>query len=172
MPAIIGFEIKAEIMDNVFKLSQNKGEKSYLNIISKLEAQGLNSASIALEMKKRKAELFRVGKRGMRVNLSREMLMLKDFRTVLERVRSTKIGIYGIDSWKDGVCYYAFGFEDYGDTTPLDPHWYLTSLMTSKRLEKPFNMQRHTLYLKGLWKILNKGGDQVMTYFDLERGNR
>jgi len=61
MPAIVGFEIKAEKMDNVFKLSQNKDEKSYLNIISKLEAQGGNGASIAMEMKKRKAELFRAG---------------------------------------------------------------------------------------------------------------
>lgn len=61
MPAIVGFEIKADNIDNVFKLSQNRDEKSYLNIISKLEAQGGNSALIALEMKKRKAELFPPG---------------------------------------------------------------------------------------------------------------
>ena len=34
MPAIVGFEIRAEKMENVFKLSQNRDEKSYLNIIS------------------------------------------------------------------------------------------------------------------------------------------
>lgn len=61
MPAIVGFEIKAEKLENVFKLSQNRDEKSYLNIISKLEEQGGNSALIASEMKKRKAELFPAG---------------------------------------------------------------------------------------------------------------
>ncbi len=58
MPAIIGFEIKAEKFENVFKLSQNRDEKSYLNIISKLEEQGGNSLLIAEEMKKRSAALF------------------------------------------------------------------------------------------------------------------
>jgi transcriptional regulator len=58
MPAIVGFEIKAEKLENVFKLSQNRDEKSYLNIISKLEEQGGSSALIALELRKRKAELF------------------------------------------------------------------------------------------------------------------
>ncbi len=61
MPAIAGFEIKAEKIENVFKLSQNRDEKSYMNIISKLEEQGGNSALIALEMKKRKAGLFPAG---------------------------------------------------------------------------------------------------------------
>ena len=61
MPAIVGFEIKAENIENVFKLSQNRDEKSYLNIISKLEAQGGQSALIASEMRKRKAELFPPG---------------------------------------------------------------------------------------------------------------
>jgi transcriptional regulator len=61
MPAITGFEIKAKKIENVFKLSQNRDEKSYLNIISQLEKQGGNSALIALEMKKRKAELFPEG---------------------------------------------------------------------------------------------------------------
>jgi transcriptional regulator len=58
MPAIVGFEIKADKLDAVFKLSQNRDEKSYLNIISNLEEQGGNSALIALEMKKRQTELF------------------------------------------------------------------------------------------------------------------
>jgi transcriptional regulator len=61
MPAIVGFEIKAEKIDNVFKLSQNRDEKSYLNIISKLEEQGGDSALIAGEMKKRTSELFPPG---------------------------------------------------------------------------------------------------------------
>ena len=61
MPAIIGFEIKADNIENVFKLSQNRDEKSYLNIISKLEELGGDSSLIASEMKKRKAELFPAG---------------------------------------------------------------------------------------------------------------
>lgn len=61
MPAIVGFEIKAEKIDNIFKLSQNRDEKSYLNIISKLEEQGGSSFLIAQEMKKRKLELFPPG---------------------------------------------------------------------------------------------------------------
>lgn len=61
MPAIVGFEIKAEKIDNVFKLSQNRDEESYLNIISKLDEQGGDSALIAEEMKKRIPELFPPG---------------------------------------------------------------------------------------------------------------
>jgi transcriptional regulator len=61
MPAIVGFEIKAEKIDNVFKLSQNRDEKSYLNIISKLEEQGGNAALVAQEMVKRKPDLFPPG---------------------------------------------------------------------------------------------------------------
>lgn len=61
MPAIVGFEIKAEKIENVFKLSQNRDEKSYQNIISKLEEQGGNGSLIALEMKKRYGELFPPG---------------------------------------------------------------------------------------------------------------
>jgi transcriptional regulator len=61
LPAIVGFEIKAERIENVFKLSQNRDEKSYLNIISKLEEQGGSSGYIAQEMKRRKTELFPPG---------------------------------------------------------------------------------------------------------------
>ncbi|MEQ9300804.1 MAG: FMN-binding negative transcriptional regulator [Cyclobacteriaceae bacterium] len=61
MPAIVGFEIKAEKLENVFKLSQNRDEKSYSNIISKLEEKGGSSSPIASEMRKRKAALFPPG---------------------------------------------------------------------------------------------------------------
>lgn len=61
MPAITGFEIHAEKLENVFKLSQNRDEKSYTNIISKLEEKGGESALIAKEMRKRKADLFPPG---------------------------------------------------------------------------------------------------------------
>lgn len=58
MPAIVGFEIKADKMENVFKLSQNRDEQSYLNIISKLQEIGGSSVLIADELIKRKAALF------------------------------------------------------------------------------------------------------------------
>jgi transcriptional regulator len=61
MPAIAGFEMKAEKIDNVFKLSQNRDEKSYLNIIARLEKQGGSAALVASEMKKRRPELFLPG---------------------------------------------------------------------------------------------------------------
>ena len=58
MPAIVGFELKAANIQNVFKLSQNKDEESYRNIISQLEQQGGNSALVAKEMEMRLATLF------------------------------------------------------------------------------------------------------------------
>lgn len=58
MPAIVGIEIKADKLDNVFKLSQNRDKESYLNIISKLNEKGGYSEMIAHEMIKRKEELF------------------------------------------------------------------------------------------------------------------
>ncbi|MFD2586006.1 FMN-binding negative transcriptional regulator [Croceitalea marina] len=61
MPAIVGFEIKADNIQNVFKLSQNRDEESYHNIISQLEQQGGNATLIAAEMKDRITELFPPG---------------------------------------------------------------------------------------------------------------
>lgn len=61
MPAIAGFEVKVDTLENVFKLSQNRDEKSYLNIISKLQEIGGSSALIANELIKRKSELFPEG---------------------------------------------------------------------------------------------------------------
>lgn len=61
MPAISGFEIRAEKTENVFKLSQNRDEQSYRNIISRLLEKGGDSARIADEMKKRQSGLFPPG---------------------------------------------------------------------------------------------------------------
>jgi len=58
LPAIVGIELKVEKMDHVFKLSQNRNETSYLNIISHLEKQNADCQKIAEEMKKRKKNLF------------------------------------------------------------------------------------------------------------------
>ncbi|MEO0312561.1 MAG: hypothetical protein RIQ89_2218 [Bacteroidota bacterium] len=58
MPAIVGFEIKVEKLDNVFKLSQNRDKASYLNIISKLNEIGGASSLVATEMQNRLESLF------------------------------------------------------------------------------------------------------------------
>ena len=58
MKAIVAFEIEVTGIDNVFKLSQNRDEKSFKNIIEKLEAQGGDGKLIAEEMKKRHQQLF------------------------------------------------------------------------------------------------------------------
>lgn len=52
--AIVGFEIAITQLDNLFKLSQNRDEKSYKNIISKLRERGTTDAvQVADEMEKR-----------------------------------------------------------------------------------------------------------------------
>jgi len=56
--AIVAFEVEVGSIDNVFKLSQNRDEKSYDNIIDKLQLQDHNGKVIAEEMKLRKKELF------------------------------------------------------------------------------------------------------------------
>lgn len=61
MPAIVGFEINAAKIQNVFKLSQNRDERSYYNIISKLKHQGGDASLIAAEMEDRASELFPPG---------------------------------------------------------------------------------------------------------------
>ena len=53
MPQIIGFEIKVEQLDTVFKLSQELDKESYSNVIHKLEEKGGTNAILALAMKKR-----------------------------------------------------------------------------------------------------------------------
>ena len=58
MKAIVSFEIEVTVIDNVFKLSQNRNEKSYHNIIEKLEQQDGDGKLIAEEMKKRTSQLF------------------------------------------------------------------------------------------------------------------
>lgn len=59
LPAIDAFEIKAEKLDNVFKLSQDRDEESFKNIITELENRGNDSKSVAIEMKKIFSERFK-----------------------------------------------------------------------------------------------------------------
>ncbi len=61
MPAIAGFEIRIESIEHTFKLSQNRDEVSYENIISQLEARGGQAAQIAEEMKMRQHLIFPPG---------------------------------------------------------------------------------------------------------------
>lgn len=58
MKAIVAFEIKITQLDNVFKLSQDRDEKSFGNIIQELKQKGENAQVIANEMEKRTKELF------------------------------------------------------------------------------------------------------------------
>ncbi|HEX7902692.1 MAG TPA: FMN-binding negative transcriptional regulator [Chitinophagaceae bacterium] len=56
--AIIAFEIEVMTIENVFKLSQNRDEKSYNNIMEKLRQQGNDGTIIADEMLQRTSQLF------------------------------------------------------------------------------------------------------------------
>ncbi len=56
--AIVAFEIKVTAIDHVFKLSQNRDQKSYDQIIAKLEEGDYESKAVADEMRKRKDQLF------------------------------------------------------------------------------------------------------------------
>lgn len=55
MPAIVGIEIKIEKLEHTFKLSQDKDDESYENIIKHLEQRDANSKLVAQEMKKLKS---------------------------------------------------------------------------------------------------------------------
>jgi transcriptional regulator len=58
MKAIVAFEIEIDTMDTVFKLSQDRDEKSYENIIARLKEQDEAGRVIAAEMQKRTKEVF------------------------------------------------------------------------------------------------------------------
>jgi transcriptional regulator len=56
---IIGFEMEVTELENVHKLSQNRDEKSYQDIIEKLEQQDASGKFIAERMKENESRLFR-----------------------------------------------------------------------------------------------------------------
>ena len=56
--AIVAFEIEVVSIDNVFKLSQNRNEKSFDSIMEKLNNQDEQGKVIANEMKQRRSQLF------------------------------------------------------------------------------------------------------------------
>jgi transcriptional regulator len=56
--AIVGLEIEVAALDHVFKLSQNRDQRSYENIITELEKGDPEAQGIADEMKQRHHSLF------------------------------------------------------------------------------------------------------------------
>ena len=58
LKAIIGFEIEVTSIEHVFKLSQNRDEKSYDNITGQLKAKGGEAADVAKTMEERKDKVF------------------------------------------------------------------------------------------------------------------
>ena len=58
MKAIVPFEIEINDLQHVFKLSQDRDEKSYDNIITKLREQGGDAKEIAVIMENRKSKVF------------------------------------------------------------------------------------------------------------------
>ena len=53
-----GFEIEITEIDTVFKLSQDRDEESYQNIVKQLKSQDDGGRAIAKEMEKRAKEVF------------------------------------------------------------------------------------------------------------------
>jgi transcriptional regulator len=56
--AIVAFEIEVTELDNVFKLSQNRDEKSYDTIVENLKQQEGDAKEIGELMEKRKSKVF------------------------------------------------------------------------------------------------------------------
>lgn len=56
--AIVGFEMRVEVIENVFKLSQNRDEKSFHHIMEKLNEQDGDARKIAREMERIRPGLF------------------------------------------------------------------------------------------------------------------
>lgn len=56
--AIVAFEIKVTSLDHVFKLSQNRDQQSFENILGKLQGGDADAQAVAAEMRKRKDQLF------------------------------------------------------------------------------------------------------------------
>ncbi len=57
--AIIAFEIEVTELDNVYKLSQNRDEKSYDNIVQQLKQKEGDAKEIGNLMEKRKKQVFK-----------------------------------------------------------------------------------------------------------------
>jgi transcriptional regulator len=58
MKAIVSFEIEVTGLEHVFKLSQNRDEKSYDNIVNELKKKDGDAKTIGELMEKRKSKVF------------------------------------------------------------------------------------------------------------------
>lgn len=58
MKAIIAFEVEITSIDHVFKLSQNRDEKSYDNIIARLKQDNGDAKTLAEIMENRKSKVY------------------------------------------------------------------------------------------------------------------
>lgn len=56
--AIVGFQVEITELDNVYKLSQNRDEKSYDNIVKELKQQPGDANEIGTIMEERKPKIF------------------------------------------------------------------------------------------------------------------
>ncbi|RYY98764.1 MAG: FMN-binding negative transcriptional regulator [Chitinophagaceae bacterium] len=56
--AIVGFEVEVHDIQHVFKMSQNRDEASYFNIIGKLKEQDVNAQEVARIMERDAHKLF------------------------------------------------------------------------------------------------------------------
>jgi len=56
--AIVAFEIEVKHLDHVFKLSQNRDEKSYDNIVHELKQGDSDAQQVAVAMEKNKDNVF------------------------------------------------------------------------------------------------------------------
>jgi transcriptional regulator len=56
--AIVGFEMEVTELENVYKLSQNRDEKSYDNIVNELKQQEGDAKEIGELMEQRKSKVF------------------------------------------------------------------------------------------------------------------
>jgi transcriptional regulator len=59
MKAIVAFEVEVKELNHVFKLSQNRDEKSYDHITDELKKKGSDAKKIAEVMEQRKNKVFR-----------------------------------------------------------------------------------------------------------------
>jgi transcriptional regulator len=57
--AIVAFEVEVQELDHVFKLSQNRNEKSYDNIVDQLGKGDADAQKISKLMKERKNQVFK-----------------------------------------------------------------------------------------------------------------
>lgn len=64
MKAIVAIDIKVEKLDHVFKLSQNRDEKSYEQIMDHLQSGDANAQGVAQEMCQRRKYLFNQDGKG------------------------------------------------------------------------------------------------------------